>query len=776
MESWKSGLFLIRPMFQYSISFFVLLIAAAAVFLLSGCAGIYRKLGNDEYVEKNYSGAIKFYEKSVAKIPDYNTKRKLADCYYSIDNTVKAEPLYKTITDSSAASTGEILCYAKVLMSNGKYEEAKKAFQKYNSLKPDDGVAKILAAACDSAIVFSSAQSSFMIRNEFIGGFQLQLGVVPYKNGIVFSASKAQLNRKKTNFGSDDSYLDMYFMRRDSTGWGSPEAIKGEVNGPYHEGPATFTDNDTVMYFTRSNYAVRRLKKNNNNINTLKIFRSSLVNGEWKNMQELPFASADYSCGHPALSEDGKTMYFISDMPGGYGETDIYVTKLDGGIWNKPVNLGPQINTPGKELFPYFHSDTLYFSSDAHASIGGLDVFASHYNGTNWTEVKNMGFPINSSKDDFAFIMLNDNKTGYLSSNRNGQTDNIFSVTKKKKEIKLDSLAVKFYTLIKINDTVFVPAIQKELLNISTDDEKNVLLTAHQTMLRNRNDDHEREYAAALSTLLIDKMMKEQKSVLTRVMEAKKQQGERDAAEKADTLAARFFVMIHSKDTVDMPLIKDESIKAATKRELKMILESETNMLNNRNEANEKAYAKTLSTYVKMKKEVENIDIFARVEARKKKKNVIELVVNNKIKNRKKINNTTAENTVIAYNSIDPNRKKINKKIRKRVAASNNDDIRNSSDELQAAIAEIEQLYVANGSDPRSLLNEARNRNDIVIKSLLVKDRAERERILMLWKKTIANNMSLKYSQSNPLTELLNIIDAYDKLILYQKYDTTKTK
>lgn len=162
----------------------------------------------------------------------------------------------------------------------------------------------------------------------------------------------------------------------------NPQLLKGDVSGRFHEGPACFSNDGNTVYFTRSNYFKRKMNVNENKENNLKIFKATLKDGKWKNLEEFPFNSDDYSVGHPTLSADEKTLYFVSDMPGRFGGTDIYKSVWDGSNWSKPENLGAIVNTKGNEMFPYIHTDdALYFSSNAHNSMGGLDVFITYFNG-----------------------------------------------------------------------------------------------------------------------------------------------------------------------------------------------------------------------------------------------------------------------------------------------------------------------------------------------------------------------------------------------------------
>ena len=175
------------------------------------------------------------------------------------------------------------------------------------------------------------------------------------------------------------------------------------------------------MYFTRNNLNDKNeLEHNEEGTSHLKIFKVTLINGEWTNIEELPINSELYSNGHPALSPDDKTLYFVSDRPDGFGQTDIYkVAILEDGSYGTPENLGENINTKGKEIFPYVAKDnTLYFSSDGYKNLGLLDIYKSDILNNSLSEVQNIGAPFNSGYDDFAFFINEGNKTGYFSSNR----------------------------------------------------------------------------------------------------------------------------------------------------------------------------------------------------------------------------------------------------------------------------------------------------------------------------------------------------------------------
>lgn len=243
-----------------------------------------------------------------------------------------------------------------------------------------------------------------------------------YKDKLVFASS-----RNTNNFSTilhewnNQPFLDLYTTSQTSDKKGI-ERLKGDINSKFHESSAAFTKDRKTVYFTRNNYSKRKSKTNADGIVLLKIYRASYEEGKWKNVEELPFNSDEYSIAHPALSPDGKFLYFASDMPGSLGKSDLYVVEIKkDGSFTTPINLGNLINTSGRETFPYISDKgSLYFASDGHQGMGGLDIFMTKPNEEGVDKVYNLGRPINSSKDDFTFIIDEENKKGYFASNRIG--------------------------------------------------------------------------------------------------------------------------------------------------------------------------------------------------------------------------------------------------------------------------------------------------------------------------------------------------------------------
>lgn len=403
-----------------------------AAVLLASCTNSLYKKGVKNYDKMAYNKAIDNFETYLQKKDDpADAKIKLANAYRLVNDIPNAEKWFSKIVLLPESEPINMFYYAKMLMGMGKYDEAKIWFNKYLDKVPDDFVAEMLLVSCNSVDQFKKDTTLFTIKEAEIPEISTAFGQVPYGDGIMFTADKVSFKNSTTANWTGRSYLDIYFSQKDQNGkWLSPMLLKGNVNGQYHEGPACFNKAGNVVYFTRSNYTKKKLVKSSKSENNLKLFRAELVGDKWTNVTEMPFNSDEYSCGHPSLAADDKTLYFISDMPGGMGGTDIYKTAFENGSWAKPENLGNEINTSGNEMFPYIHSDgTFYFSSDAHNNLGGLDVFMSFYDGKKWLQVENLNYPLNTSKDDFAFVLNEDSKTGYISSNR-GEGDKIYEITK----------------------------------------------------------------------------------------------------------------------------------------------------------------------------------------------------------------------------------------------------------------------------------------------------------------------------------------------------------
>jgi len=255
-------------------------------------------------------------------------------------------------------------------------------------------------------------------------------------DGKLFFASTRNTGKKVYDW-NEEPFLDLYQADVTSSNGAksvsNPDLITGnQINTDFHEASVAISNDGKTLYFTRDNLNKRnRIKYDKQGTSHLKLFKASLNNERWTNIEELPFNDKIYSTGHPALSADGKTLFFVSDRNGGYGQTDIYkVDILEDGSYSKVENLGEQINTEGREMFPYIAKDsTMYFSSDGYINLGLLDIYKSDIFKDAESKPENLGAPFNTGADDFAFFINSDDKSGYFSSNRDGGkgNDDIYS-------------------------------------------------------------------------------------------------------------------------------------------------------------------------------------------------------------------------------------------------------------------------------------------------------------------------------------------------------------
>ncbi|TAE30619.1 MAG: flagellar motor protein MotB [Cytophagales bacterium] len=244
-----------------------------------------------------------------------------------------------------------------------------------------------------------------------------------------YTASTSNDSRTVGYFGSVNMNEGLGYEDKPLT---ESDRFSQSLNTKYHEGPATFTKDGSRVIFTRNNYTDGKYRVSSDGVNKLKLYTAQQTSGNWGEPEEMVFNSNEYSTGHPALAagrngEADQLLYFASDMPGGYGGTDIYVSQWEKDKWGKPVNLGPAVNTKGNELFPFIdEKNNLYFSSDGQAGLGDLDIFYAALNDDMQSAkaVLNLGEPINSNKDDFGIVTDGERKGGYFSSNRrNGGAD-----------------------------------------------------------------------------------------------------------------------------------------------------------------------------------------------------------------------------------------------------------------------------------------------------------------------------------------------------------------
>lgn len=376
------------------------------------------KRANSLYEQFAYAQAIEVYSKILEKDKkNAEAAEKIAHCYRLTSNTRKAEFWYKKATRYNKNNNTLKFHYGQALMSNGKYGEAEKVFAQYTRIAPKDSRGWRFLESCQNIANLMQDSSMYQISRMAINSSESDFGPAFYQDGLVFASARFDRTQEQRSRWTGESFVDMYYTADRGGRWTNPNRLAGKTTTPYHEGPATFNQSGTLMYFTRN---VSKGKAKKTGLVNLRIYEARMLHGEWTQERELPFNSDKYSVGHPALSPDGKTLYFASDMPGGSGGKDIYKSIYERGTWSRPRNLGKNVNTEGDEMFPFVHADgTVYYASDGLGGFGGLDVFATRFHNREW-EVTNVGYPINSSKDDFGLILTDDKRTGFFASNRKG--------------------------------------------------------------------------------------------------------------------------------------------------------------------------------------------------------------------------------------------------------------------------------------------------------------------------------------------------------------------
>lgn len=373
----------------------------------------------DKYFDSySYAEAINKYEKITDK--NISAKRNLASSYLRVGDYSQAESYFAQVANSPEVIPEDMFTLASVYRINKKYELADEWMEKFHQSNPEDKRGELNFKNQGKYKDFLKNEGLFIIRNLAINTKYEDFGTSFFKNKVVFASSRVSTTSLKKEWNWNNlPYLNVFMAdRQENFEMIDVDGFSPVKNKKYHEGPAAFNLAGDYMVLTRNNYK----GKSADDVVKLQLFYAQLIDGKWSDFLPMPFNSNEYSVGHASLSGDGKTMYFSSDMRGGKGGVDIYSSTLnDNGEWTQPINMGDAINTEGDEMFPSVHTNgMLFFASNGHPGLGGLDVFKSKLDKNEATEVENLGSPINSNKDDFSFILNEEQTNGYFSSNRDG--------------------------------------------------------------------------------------------------------------------------------------------------------------------------------------------------------------------------------------------------------------------------------------------------------------------------------------------------------------------
>ncbi len=394
---------------------------SAALFAQKGSL----KKANSLFEKKSYVKAAAMYEQF--EDPNQLVLQNLGDCYYNNSQMKDAVRAYGKlfVTHKDTIEQEYYFRYAHALLGVAEYEKADAIMSKY--LKYNVSTQKFINNL-KTNVPFNYVVQP-MAKNTSNGDF----GMSFYGDKVAFASLR---NADSKSFGwNDKPYLDLFSADVDSKGLlTNIEPFPKEINTKTHESNATFSKDGHIMYFSRTND--KKVKIGNEKIANIKIYKAEFKDGKWTNIQPLPFCSDFYSTEHPVLTKDGKKLYFSSDMPGTIGSFDIFVVDVnDDGSYGTPVNLGKAINTIHREQFPEISNDgtLLYFASDGHQGMGGLDIFMSKSYQGEFAKPVNLGETINSNFDDFSYVVDEKKNLGYFSSNRKSG-DNLYSFTRSENE------------------------------------------------------------------------------------------------------------------------------------------------------------------------------------------------------------------------------------------------------------------------------------------------------------------------------------------------------
>lgn len=378
----------------------------------------------DDYFEKlSYKLAIENYEDLLSTdLASSEMKARLAQSYYNVNDLLNAEKFYNEALKSGSISNNHYFYFAQTLKQLGKYAESDKwmntFYEKSNTDKRAISFANnrsYLDKIEKEGIHFTITNAAFNSSASDFGGYQSLK-----KQEVYFVSARRNTLVQNNWMWNGRGFLDLFTI--DPTEKEAPDLVS-KVTTTFHEGPLCFNKDESLVYFTRNNIAKGKSRRDQKGIQNLKLYYAQVdKEGNWYDIKELNINSKDYSVGHPVISLDGKTLFFASDMPGGFGGADLYRASIHAdGTLGTPVNLGKDINTEGQEMFPWISPEGLFFfSSNGHVGLGGLDVFVMTMEAQNFTfdNLTNVGKPLNSQNDDFALSFNQDGKTGYFSSNR----------------------------------------------------------------------------------------------------------------------------------------------------------------------------------------------------------------------------------------------------------------------------------------------------------------------------------------------------------------------
>jgi outer membrane protein OmpA-like peptidoglycan-associated protein len=405
--------------------FFTTILALSVTAQKSG-----KEIKGDKYFERySFASAIEKYVE--VKELTVDGKRKLAESYRNTNQIPKAKTAYEAFVNTSEATANDLFNYASILRLNGNYEESIVYLNKFKDKAPNDKRAISYVSNADQLTNLHKDEGRYKIISLEVNTDHQDFGPAYFKQQIVFASTRqAAVSIKRSYNWNNLPFLDLYAADVENGQLKDPVQLNKSLNAKLHDGPASFNADGTLMAFTRND---PKTKSEDGTIKLQMYFATIDDKGKWSKETPFKLNNSEYSVGHPCLSADGKVLYFASDMPGGIGGVDIYRIEMKAdSTWGEPVNLGDAVNTEGDEMFPFYQEQQgiLFFASNGHIGLGGLDIYISPDMGEGeFEKVLNAGTPMNTRFDDFALIVDEKMNKGYFTSNRDGGKgdDDIYS-------------------------------------------------------------------------------------------------------------------------------------------------------------------------------------------------------------------------------------------------------------------------------------------------------------------------------------------------------------
>ncbi|WP_369765069.1 OmpA family protein [Flavobacterium sp. WC2429] len=409
-------------------NYIILYLSLISIFSFNGYSQkVELKAADKKYENFAYIDAIKTYERVAEKgYKSIDMFQKLGNAYYFNGELSNAAKWYTELfAMTSDLEPKYYYRYSQSLRSIGENDKANEILEKFNQISGNDSRGKLFVKNENYLDAIKANSGRYKVEDAGINSQYSDYGTTKYLDKIIFTSARdtGSISKRKHTW-TNQYFTNLYATDVDKDmNPGIPSKFDENVNSKFNESTPAFTKDGKTMYFTRNNFLDGKKGKDGKQITLIKIYKAVLDNNKWSNITELPFNSDSYSTAHPALSPDEKTLYFASDMPGTIGQSDLFKVEInEDGTYSTPENLGKTINTEGRETFPFINDENeIYFASDGHPGLGGLDIFVSKINlDGSFTEVQNVGSDVNSSKDDFAYWIDTNSRKGYFSSNRDG--------------------------------------------------------------------------------------------------------------------------------------------------------------------------------------------------------------------------------------------------------------------------------------------------------------------------------------------------------------------